>query len=142
MATAALAPRVRLMVICDGVRENAIEAGVFDLKGVRQGITAGSFPFTPRRLRLFLVLSSHHPGVYPAYVVIVNERDGKTIFYAHLEPSPRFGYDGLWATRPRIRCAFPEQGTYTIQLWFFREQGADILKAELPFFVITEGTDQ
>ncbi len=122
MATAALAPRVRLMAVCDAVRESAFEAGVFDLKGVRQGLTAADFPFVPRRLRLFLVLSSPRPGEYPAYVVIVNDRSGKTIFFAHLQPSPHFGYDGLWATRPRIECVFPEGVATPFNFGFFEKR--------------------
>src|SRR6266404_3403758 len=39
MAAAALTPRVRIMAVCDRVRESKSEAGVFDLKGVRQVIT-------------------------------------------------------------------------------------------------------
>jgi hypothetical protein len=39
----------------------------------------------------------------------------------------------------RLRCAFPQGGRYTIQLWFYQEQGSDILKAELPFSAIVEG---
>ena len=45
MAAASLTPRVRIMAICDGVRESKIEAGVYHLKGVRQSITADAFPF-------------------------------------------------------------------------------------------------
>ena len=74
MAAVALMPRVRIMAICDGVRESKIEAGVFNLKGVRQGITADAFPFTPSRLWLFLLLSSPRPGVFPGYVRVVNEQ--------------------------------------------------------------------
>jgi hypothetical protein len=40
MAAAALTPRVRIMAICDGVRESKTEAGVFHLKGVRQWMIA------------------------------------------------------------------------------------------------------
>jgi hypothetical protein len=53
MAAAALTPRVRMMAICERVRESKIEAGVFDLKGVRQAIMAHAFPFVPGRLWLF-----------------------------------------------------------------------------------------
>ena len=63
---AALTPRVRLMAICDAVRASKTEAGVFDLKGVRQTINASVFPFRPPRLWLFLFLVFvHDPG--PAF---------------------------------------------------------------------------
>jgi hypothetical protein len=38
MAAAVLTPRVRLMTVCDRVRESATEAGVYHLRGVRQRI--------------------------------------------------------------------------------------------------------
>src|SRR5881394_1957103 len=45
MAAALLTPRVRLMTVCDRVRESDTEAGVYHLRGVRQGIVAQAFPF-------------------------------------------------------------------------------------------------
>jgi len=136
MAAVALMPRVRMMAICDGVRESKIEPGVFHLKGVRQGITAEAFPFTPSRLWLFLLLSSPRPGVFPGYVRVLNDKTEKIIFYAHLEPPPTFEEDEpYWATRVPIRCSFPEEGRYTVEVWFFQKQGTDVLKGEHPFFV-------
>jgi hypothetical protein len=140
MAAAALTPRVRIMAICDGVRASKTEADVFHLKGVRQGMTADAFPFVPSQLRLFVLLASPRAGEFPAYVAVVNDSTDKIIFYAHLEPRPVFGDDGgLWAIRAPIRCAFPEAGVYRVQVWFFQEQGSDVLKGELPFTVTTEG---
>jgi hypothetical protein len=65
MAAAVLTPRIRLMTICNGVRESTTEAGVFHVKGLRQRIVAQGFPFAPARLWLFLVFSSPRPGVFP-----------------------------------------------------------------------------
>jgi hypothetical protein len=96
MAAAVLTPRVRIMAICDGVRESKIEADVFHLKGVRQGLTADVLPFVPDRLWLFLLLSNPRAGEFPGYVVVVNERTEKTVFYESLAslhgilPCPRF----------------------------------------------------
>jgi hypothetical protein len=136
MAAAALLPRVRMMAICDGVRESKTEAGVFHLKGVRQGIAAQAFPFIPSRLWLFLLLSSPRPGTFPGYVRVVNDRTEKIIFYAHLEPRPTFeGDNDLLPAISRMKCSFPEEGRYTIEVWFFQEQGSDVLKGEMPFFV-------
>jgi hypothetical protein len=121
MAAAALTPRVRMMAICDGVRESKTEADVFHLKGVRQGLTAGAFPFIPERLWLFLVLSSPRAGEFPGNVVVINDRTEKIVFYSHFEPKPIFADDrGLFAWRGPIRCRFPEEGQYTVQVWFFR----------------------
>ena len=140
MASAGLTPRVRLMAVCDGVRESKREASVFHLKGVRQDIAAKAFPFVPARLWLFLVLSSPRPGRYPCCVRVINERTDKAIFYAHVEPSPTFDAAREWQiARARINCVFPEPGRYTFQVHFFQEQGSDLLKGELPFTLLKEG---
>lgn len=140
MAAASLTPRVRFMAICDGVRESKTEAGVFDLKGVRHAIAANAFPFVPSRLWLFLLLSSPRTGEFPGYVVVVHDKSDKAILFGKLEPRPTFnvGDEVLPGSCP-IRCAFPEEGRYTVQLWFFQEQGSDVLKGELPFSVVKEG---
>ena len=117
MSTSALTPRVRIMTICDGVRESKAEAGVFHLKGVRQAMTAQSFPIVPSRLWLFVLLSSPRAGEFPGYVRVVDERTDRVVFHGHLEPRRRFGSDGgLWAIRYPIRCKFPEQGNYCVQV--------------------------
>lgn len=139
MAVASLTPLVRLITVCDGVRESRTESGVYHLKGVRQWITAHAFPFVPNRLWLFLLLSSPRPGEFPGYVVAVHAKTDKAIFYAHLEPQPTFeANDETWSNRASIRCSFPEEGRYTVQVWFFQEQGSDVLKGELPFSVVKE----
>ena len=141
MAAAALSPRVRILAICDGVRESRIEGGVFNLKGVRQWLIADRFPFVPSRLWLFLVLTSPRPGVFPGYVRFVNDKTDKTVFFCKLGPTPTFdAHNDYWASRNLIQCGFPEQGRYTLQVWFFKEQGSDILKAEMPFTIATERT--
>src|SRR5438309_2176600 len=130
MAAAALTPRVRIMAICDRVWESRTEVGVFNLKGVRQVVTADVFPFAPRRLWVFLVLSSPHAGEYPAYVRVIHDKTEKAVFYCHLA-RPIFGPEGgLVASISRLRCSFPEPGTYTVQVWFFQPYGSDVLKGE------------
>jgi hypothetical protein len=139
MAAAALTPRVRMMAICDGVRESKFEAGVFHLKGVRQGMTAGAFPFVPARLWLFLLPSNPRAGEFTSYVRVVNDRTDRVVFHMHLDPRPTFGADGgLFAWRGPIPCRFPEEGQYTVQVCFFQEQGNDVLKGEIPFYVSAE----
>jgi hypothetical protein len=141
MAGAALTPRVRILAICDRVRESQTESGVFHLTGVRQEIVADAFPFVPSRLWLFLLLSSVRAGEFTCYIRIVKENTDQTVFYSYLQPRPRFEADrSLWASRAPIRCAFPEAGRYTVQLWFFQEDGNDVLKGELPFNVVARGT--
>ncbi|HYV35728.1 MAG TPA: hypothetical protein VE988_08495 [Gemmataceae bacterium] len=140
MAAAALTPRVRIMTICDGVRESKTEAGVFHLKGVRQGIVAEAFPFKPSGLWLFLMLSSPQAGEFPGHVRVVNDQTDKTVFFGHLNPNPRFDHaHEMVSGFIRLNCAFPLEGRYTVQIWFFREQEPDVLKGELPFFVESMG---
>ena len=139
MAAAATTPRVRLVAVCDRVRESHTEAGVYHLRGVRQRIAAPAFPFASSRLWLFLVLSSHRPGTYPGYVRVIDEGTDKAIFFAHLAPHPHFEADDDLAAAARLRCSFPHAGRYTVQVWFYQEQRSDVLKAELPFSVTNEG---
>jgi hypothetical protein len=140
MPAAALTPRVRLATVCDRVRESHTEGGVYHLRGVRQRIAAPAFPFAASRLWLFLVLSSPHPGTYPGYIRAIDEETDKAIFFAHLAPHPRFeANDDVLAAAARLRCSFPHAGRYVVQVWFYQEQGSDVLKAELPFSVAEEG---
>jgi hypothetical protein len=135
VAGAALTPRVRIMAVCDKARKSKTESAVFDLRGVRQEITAGLFPYRSR-LWLFLVLTSQRAGAYPAYVIVVNDKTDKTVFYAQLSPDPNFQENTEFlAGSTRIRCNFPEAGRYTIQVWFFQEQGSDVVKGQLSFRV-------
>ncbi len=90
MAAAAIIPRVRLMTVCDRVRESTTEAGVYHLRSVRQRIVTQDFPFVAFRLWVFLVLSSHRSGTYPAYIRVLDDDTDKAIFFAHLAPHPRF----------------------------------------------------
>jgi hypothetical protein len=140
MAAAVLTPRVRLMTVCDRVRESNTEAGVYHLRGVRQRIEPQVFPFVASRLWLFLVLSSHRSGTYPGYIRVLNDRADRAIFFAHLSPHPRFeDNDHTLAARARLRCSFPQAGRYTVQVWFYQEQGSDVLKGELPFALTSKG---
>jgi hypothetical protein len=127
MAAAVLTPRVRLMAICDGVRESKTEAGVFHVKGLRQRIVARTFPFVPLRLRLFLVFANPRPGEFPGYVLVINDKTDKTILYGDLSPHPNFEVNEETVVNvTRLRCSFPQPGRYTVQVWFFQEQGPDV----------------
>jgi hypothetical protein len=128
------------MVICDRIRESKTEYGVFDLKGVRQGLTAPEFPLGPVQLRVFMVLSNPRPGVFPGYIRVVNDRNDRAVFHGHLSPKPEFRPDDfLIPIRTRIRCSFPEPGMYSVQIWFFQKHGSDVLKSEMPLYIYTEG---
>jgi hypothetical protein len=140
MASAALTPRVRLLTVCDKVRESDREAGVYHLRGVRQGIVVQAFPSATARLWVFLVLSSHRPGTFPSYIRVLDDGTDRAIFFAHVAPHPHFEVnDETLAFVIRPRCSFPHGGRYTVQVWFYQEQGSDVLKGELPFSVAMEG---
>lgn len=140
MAAAALTPRVRLMTLCDGVRESKTEAGVYHVKGLRQWIVAQAFPFEPARLWLFLVFSSPRSGAFPGYVLVIDDTTDKTIFYGNLMPPPTFEANVEFVVNiMQLKCSFPQPGRYTVQIWFFQERGHDVLKGELSFTVSTEG---
>ncbi len=70
----------------------------------------------------------------------MDEATDKAILFAHLAPHPRLeaGKDVL-AVAARLRCSFPHAGRYIVQVWFYQQQGCDVLKAELPFSVTSEG---
>lgn len=140
MAAAVMTPRIRLMAICDGVRESKREAGVFHVKGLRQRIVSRGFPFVPARLWLFLVFSSTRRGEFPGYVLVIDDQTDKSIFYGQLTPPPTFEADvEIVVNVTRLKCSFPQPGRYTIQIWFFQERGYDVLKGELPLTVSTQG---
>ena len=133
---AALTPRVRTLVVCDGVRASKNEENVFHLRGARSHIVAEAFP-TRRRLRLFLILSSPRPGRFPSYVKVIEEETDQAVFFGQIDPSPLFpdATDLLPLDLP-IRVRFPRAGRYTLQVWFFQETAADVLKLEQPFHVL------
>jgi hypothetical protein len=137
MPAAALTPRVRVMVVCDRARPSRVEEGYFDLRGVHLRAWADSFPFVPRRLHLFLVLSSPRRGRFPAYVRVVNEQTDKAVFYEEIHPDPTFeeADDFLFVNLP-MRVRFPQAGPYSFQIWFFQPMGADVLKMEQPYHVL------
>lgn len=139
MPAAALTPRVRLATVCDRVRESLTEASVYHLRGVRQWIVTPVFPYTASRLWLFLVLSSPRAGTYPGYVRVLDDATDKAILFAHLFPHPRFeAGDNVLAAAARLKCSFSHAGRYTVQVWFYQEQGNDVLKAEVPLSVRRE----
>lgn len=76
MASAALTPRVRTIVICDDINASSIEDGVFTLESVRCSVVAMSLPWRVP-LSLYLLLSNPRPGRFPGKILIVDERTDK-----------------------------------------------------------------
>lgn len=133
---AALAPRVRVLVVCDGVRPSRVEEGVYHLRGARSQVWADAFPLR-RRLWLFVVLSSPRAGRFPCYVRVVNDQSDRAVYYAEVLPAPVFPGDSvLLPLDVPVNVRFPQAGRYTVEVWFFREAAADVLKMEQPFYVL------
>lgn len=133
---AALTPRVRIVVVCDGIRPSKLENAVFHLRGARCHTVGVSFPWR-RRLRLFLVLSSPRQGRFPGCIKVINDQTDKVVFYGEIDPAPLFPEDGdpLPLDLP-VNISFPQPGRYTVTVWFFQETTADVLKMEQPFYVL------
>jgi hypothetical protein len=138
--TAALMPRVRTLVICDGIRASNVEEYVFHLRGARYQVVASSFPIR-RPLRLYCILSSPRPGRFPGYIKIMNDQTDRAVFYGQIEPTPLF--EDTWDLLPLdlpVQARFPQAGLYIVQVWFFQDTAADVLKMEQPLYVLqTEG---
>jgi hypothetical protein len=69
-------------------------------------------------------------------VKIIADQTNQAVFYGQVDPSPTFpdAADLLPLDLP-IHVRFPSPGRYTLQLWFFQETSADVLKTEQPFYV-------
>ena len=140
MAAAALTPRVRLMTVCDGVKESKIEAGVFHVKATPPADRYPDFSVSSVATSPILGFFDARPGQFPAYVLVINDKTDKAILYGDLAPHPTFEADEETVVNvARLRCSFPQPGRYTVQVWFFQERGHDVLKGELPFTVSEEG---
>jgi hypothetical protein len=136
MAVAAVTPRVRTIVIGDGVSPSEIESGVFNLEGVRQHRYAESFP-SRCELSVFLLLSSPRKGKYAGKIVIVHDRTEKVIRYVKFLTTFQEANELLPLYVEMEACVFPEPGLYTFQVIFTAPAGDDVLKGEHPFSVLT-----
>jgi hypothetical protein len=135
--SAALAPRVRTLVVCDGIRASKTEENVFHLRGARARLIAEEFPFR-RGLRLFLILSSPRPGRFPCYVKVIEDESDQAVFYGQVQPPSFPDAGGLLPLHVPVYVRFPRPGPYTVQIWFFQETSADVLKMEQPLDVLED----
>jgi hypothetical protein len=135
MAVAAVTPRVRTIVICDGVSASLTEDNVFTLEGVRLQLEAASFPCRAE-LNLFMLLSCPRRGSYSGKVVVVNERPDKAIRYVKFLATFPEDNDLLPLYVEVVDCVFPEAGQYTFEIHFSARDG-EALKGEHPFRVVS-----
>ena len=136
MAVAAVTPRVRTVAICDEVIASQTEAGVFTLEGVRQRITAQSFPWTAN-LSLFMILTSPRKGKYDGKILVVNERNDRRVRYSKFVAAFDENNEILPVYVELGDCLFPEAGTYNFEVYFSAPGGGEALKGELPLVVVS-----
>lgn len=138
MSAASITPRVRTILLCNRVRESAREEVVFDLKGVRDSLAAESFPYRPRHLALFLVLTSPRAGRHPGSALITEMSTGRAVFQQEFDAQFDEDLGTLYLTVP-IRCKFERPGSYHIEIRFFQYEAPDVIKGEQVFKVFERG---
>lgn len=136
MVIAAVTPRVRSLVICDVVSASRTENRVFNLKGVRQHLEAASFPCRAA-LRVFLILSSPRKGKYPGKVLLVNERNTRSIRYVKFSATFHEVNELLPLYVDLGDCIFTEAGHYNFEVYFSTPDG-EALKGEQPFTLLSQ----
>jgi hypothetical protein len=136
MAVAAVTPRVRTIVICDDVSPSLTEIGVFTLEGVRLHLEAPAFPHRAA-LSLFLLLSCPRNGTYSGKILVVNDQNDKPICYVKFLAIFRENNELLPLYVEIGNCIFPEPGPYRFEVYFSARGGADALKGEHPFTVLS-----
>jgi hypothetical protein len=130
MSTTPLAPRVRILVVCDEVVPSEREDGVFTLGGVRQHFTVGAC-----RLSLFLVLSSPRKDSCQGKILVVHAGTDRAVCYAKIQVAFEEDNAVLPLHVDLGSCRFPQPGPYTVQVWFSSQDGPDVLGGELPLDV-------
>jgi hypothetical protein len=86
---------------------------------------------------LFLVLSSPRRGRFPGYVRVSDDQSDRAVFYGEMLPPPLFPDDAdLLPLDLPVNVRFPQAGRYTVEVWFFQEASADVLKMEQPLYVL------
>ena len=134
MAAAALTPRVRSMVVCDGAMASDIEDGVYTLEGVRQRLVASVFPCR-RDLDVFLLLSYPRRGTYRGWIRVAQYPSDKAIRMQHFKARFTTENELLPLTVVLDNCAFPSAGPYLFEVWFEGRDADPVQKAEQPFVV-------
>jgi hypothetical protein len=137
MSAAALTPRIRIMAVCDEAIRSEIEDEVFTLEGVRQDLSASSFPCL-HSLSLYLLLLSARKGTWSGKVEVIDFDETRIL--RHTKFTVAFPQDNGWL--PLVvdlgECVFPEAGQYAVKGFLSTRSGAEALKGELPFLVLDQ----
>jgi hypothetical protein len=117
MAASPVFPRVRAMVVCDGLVPTD-EEGVYNLAGVRTRIWASNFPYIHPLLCVY-VQATGHQGAAPCSLTLLQAETDSALFTT---PGRQVEFAGpldvvcfTWRIR---RCRFPRPGLYYFQVHF------------------------
>jgi hypothetical protein len=141
MAEGSVFARVHVMVLCDEIEDSPYEEGVYDLRGVRTGIRADSFPHYHPRLCIHLQVTGHR-GVASGYLVGVHEATDEEIVYVPTGDIQLFGPLVIVPVHWWIEhCEFPEPGVYWFQVYFNQRLSAERRFLVSQSQVITNGRE-
>ncbi len=116
MADGSVFARVHVLVLCDEVERLPGAEVVYELRRVRTGIRAASFPYTHPQLCIYLQLSGHE-GVATGRVVAVSDATDEEIAFAPIDAVQLWGPLSVVAYWLRIQhCVFPAPGLYWFQV--------------------------
>jgi len=99
-------------------------------------LEAAAFPYRAA-LNLFLLLSCTRKGKYSGKILVVNERNDKTIRYVKFLAVFEEDNELLPLYVGVGDCVFPEAGPYSFEIYFSARGGGDALKGEHPFTVLS-----
>lgn len=135
MSAAAITPNVKGIVVCDEVFGSDVEANVFTLEGVRHEFVASSFPHD-HTYWLFLHLESARAGTWNGNVRFIHNETAREARRVPL----RLNFDQLEQNVGHAILVpngrFPLPGLYNIEVWFWDQQGREVLKGERTFHLI------
>jgi hypothetical protein len=116
MADGSVFARVHVLVLCDEVQRLSAAEAVYDLRRVRTGIRASSFPYTHPQLCMYFQLSGHE-GAATGRIVAVREATDEEIAFAPIDEVRLWGPLAVVPCWVRIQhCVFPAPGLYWFQV--------------------------
>jgi hypothetical protein len=108
--------RVHVLVLCDHIERRPGEPGVFDLRGVRTGVRATSFPYAHPLLCAYLQVSGHE-GTASGHLVAVRAETEEAIVNVPIDEFDLLGPLNLISFWLQLhRCEFPAPGVYWFQV--------------------------
>jgi hypothetical protein len=108
--------RVHVLVLCDEVERLPGPEVVYDLRRVRTGIRASSFPYAHPQLCAYLQLSGHEETA-TGRIAVVNEATDEEVAFASIDEVQLWGPLVVVHYWLRIQhCVFPAPGLYWIQV--------------------------